>query len=77
MDTLVAEMVQDDPAKRPTMNEVARRFDDICKALSTEKLQSRLVSRDEPIDEVLVNVVSHWYRRLKYSIQGHSAVPSR
>jgi len=77
MDTLVAEMVQDDPAKRPTMGEVARRFDGISETIDTKKLRSRLVSRDERSDEAMVNFVLHWYRRLKYALQGYPAIPSR
>ena len=77
LDALVADMVQDDPAKRPTMDEVARRFDDIYNALTTNTLRARLVNREEQSEDILVNVVSHWYRRLKYAIQGHPAVPSR
>ena len=74
MGSLVADMIQDDPTKRPTMDEVARRFDGIFKKLDTEKLRSRLIGPDE---RSMVNFVSHRYRRLKYAIQGYPAVPSR
>jgi len=74
IDTLVTDMVQDDPAKRPTMDEVARRFDGIFNKLDTEMLRSRLIGRDE---RSMVNFVSHWYRRLYYALQGYPAVPSR
>ena len=76
MDALVADMVQDDPVKRPTMDDVADRFHSIYKKLDAKKLRSRLVSREEKSDEILVNIVSHWYRRFKYWIQGHPAVVS-
>jgi hypothetical protein len=77
MAPLVDRMVQDDPAKRPTIDEVAHTFDGIVKGLSTAKLRSRLISRDEANEDVLINIISHWYRRLKYTLQGHPAVPSR
>jgi hypothetical protein len=44
MKSLVADMVNDDPKQRPTMDEVVTRFDDITKGLtlSSWKLGSRL-----------------------------------
>jgi hypothetical protein len=74
MGSLVADMIQDDPIKRPTIDEVAGRFDGIFKELDIEKLRSRLVGPDE---QSMVNFVSHRYRRLKYNIQGYPTVPSR
>ncbi|KZT10865.1 uncharacterized protein LAESUDRAFT_721252 [Laetiporus sulphureus 93-53] len=47
MQALVDEMVQDDPVKRPNMDEVVARFDAIRTSLSSSKLRSRLVYRDE------------------------------
>ncbi|KAI0311022.1 hypothetical protein OF83DRAFT_1069524, partial [Amylostereum chailletii] len=43
MDKLVADMVQKDPSKRPTIDEVVARFADIRHALSPWKLRSRLI----------------------------------
>ena len=34
MASLVSEMVQDDPAKRPTMDEVVERFNQVCSAFA-------------------------------------------
>jgi hypothetical protein len=47
MEPLVADMVQDDPAKRPKMDEVVSRFREIEGKLSTWKLRSRIDRRDE------------------------------
>jgi len=47
MKSLVADMVQDDPAKRPTIDQVITRFDVIRKKLWALKLHSRAGHRDE------------------------------
>ena len=44
---LVADMVQNDPSKRPTMTEVVDRFSEIRSNLSWIELRSRLVRKDE------------------------------
>ncbi|KAJ6476541.1 kinase-like domain-containing protein [Mycena vitilis] len=44
MDELVANMMQNDPAKRPSMDEVVRRFSQIKAGLSSWKLRSRFTS---------------------------------
>ncbi|THU85933.1 kinase-like protein [Dendrothele bispora CBS 962.96] len=41
MSDLVAEMTQEDPSKRPSMDQVMKRFDEIVKGLSFFKLRSR------------------------------------
>ncbi|KAF8134308.1 hypothetical protein EV363DRAFT_1131233, partial [Boletus edulis] len=41
MKPLVADMIQSDPSKRPAMDEVIARFDNICRSLSRWKLRSR------------------------------------
>ncbi|THU94248.1 hypothetical protein K435DRAFT_756739 [Dendrothele bispora CBS 962.96] len=41
MSDLVADMTQEDPSKRPSMDQVVRRFDEIVKGLSFVKLRSR------------------------------------
>lgn len=48
MAPLIADMVQDDPSKRPTIDEVVARFEKLRKALPWWKLRSRLVRKDEP-----------------------------
>ncbi|EGN94735.1 hypothetical protein SERLA73DRAFT_125647 [Serpula lacrymans var. lacrymans S7.3] len=47
MAPLVGDMVQEDLTKRPTMDEVITRFDEILKQLSSWKLQSRVVDKED------------------------------
>ncbi|KAJ7902377.1 kinase-like domain-containing protein, partial [Mycena leptocephala] len=47
MHSLVADMVNEDPAKRPSMDEVVRRFSDTKARLSEWTLRSRFASHDE------------------------------
>ena len=39
MDALIADMVQDEPTKRPTMDQVAERFSRVRKDLTGSKLR--------------------------------------
>ena len=69
-------MVNDDPTKRPNMDEVVAEFDIIRRGLSTSKLRSRLVDLDEnPIIGFFRNVAA-WTRRIKYIIMRIPPVPS-
>ncbi|THU75945.1 hypothetical protein K435DRAFT_824664 [Dendrothele bispora CBS 962.96] len=45
MSDLVADMTQEDPSKRPSMDQVMTRFDEIVKGLSFVKLRSRFLAR--------------------------------
>jgi hypothetical protein len=51
---LISDMVQDDPAKRPTIDHVVKRFADMCKKLGILKLRTRVGPRDESDSEWLV-----------------------
>ncbi|KAJ7261894.1 kinase-like domain-containing protein [Mycena rebaudengoi] len=76
MKPLVADMVADDPTKRPTIDEVVTRFDEIRRALSTWKLRSRVRQRNEiAIAAFFVREIPHWSRRLRYILSGISPVP--
>ena len=70
-------MVQDDPAKRPTMDEVVRQFVEIRRNLSDRKLRSRMTSRKESILHATRQNLVHWVQSLRYRFQGLPAVPSR
>ncbi|KAG6375804.1 kinase-like domain-containing protein [Boletus reticuloceps] len=76
MKPLVADMTQPDPAKRPTMDEVVARFDDIRRGLSYRKLRSRVVDVDEDLYERVVRTASHWKRRIEFVARRVPAVPS-
>ncbi|EIM87924.1 uncharacterized protein STEHIDRAFT_109782 [Stereum hirsutum FP-91666 SS1] len=75
MEPLVADMVQTDPTKRPKMDEVVHRYGAIRDALSTRKLRSRIVWRDEwLIQRLFLNFV-HLFRTAKYIITRKPAIP--
>lgn len=75
MEPLVRDMMTQDPNSRPTMDEVVARFETICKSLSSWRLRSRVVPRDETI-EIPFRAVPHWLRRIRYIIMRKPAVPS-
>ena len=76
MKPLIASMIQADPDKRPKMDEVATRFDDILRGLSRRKLRSRVVDVDEDLFERVVRTTSHWKRRIGFVARGVPAIPS-
>ncbi|KAH9834812.1 uncharacterized protein C8Q71DRAFT_766503 [Rhodofomes roseus] len=59
MQSLVDDMVRDEPKERPTIDEALSRFQEICASLSSRKLRSRLVARDENPVERVVKGVKH------------------
>ncbi|KZT29122.1 hypothetical protein NEOLEDRAFT_1107902 [Neolentinus lepideus HHB14362 ss-1] len=75
MEPLVADMVEDDPSKRPTMNEVVSRFEGIRKSLSSWKLRSRVGHQDELGFIEAYRSVAHWKRRFGYAARQTPAVP--
>jgi hypothetical protein len=75
MERLVADMVQDDPTKRPKMDEVVTRFREIKGKLSTWKLRSRIVRRDEIWPLTVWRSVGHWYRTIGYVVGRKAAIP--
>ncbi|TFK53485.1 hypothetical protein OE88DRAFT_1626029 [Heliocybe sulcata] len=66
MGPLVSDMVQDDPIKRPNMDEVVTRFENIQKSLNSWKLRSRVVERDAAPILNLYRFLVHWRRRINY-----------
>ena len=75
MRPLVTDMIQSDPSKRPTMDEVVARFDNIFRSLSRWKLRSRVVDYEEDIIEKLIHATSHWRRRIWFVAKGVPAIP--
>ncbi|TFK74309.1 hypothetical protein BDN72DRAFT_789580 [Pluteus cervinus] len=74
---LIKDMIQPDPEKRPTIDEVVTRFDKICKTLSTWKLRSRPIPRKGRVLKGLRNHIEHWKRRRDYMKRGVPPIPSR
>ena len=76
MEPLIADMIQSDPSKRPTMNEVMERFHAIRSDLSGWKLRSRVVDKGESLLDGVVCGISHWMRRVKFITRGVPAIPT-
>lgn len=78
MDSLVNDMVQVDPMKRPTMNEVVERFEQIRRSLPWWKLRSRLRSPHEDRYTMLVFIrdVHHFFHVIRDIFMFRSAVPT-
>ena len=76
MEPLVQDMVQADPSKRPTMEEVTVRFDKIRQSLSGWKLRSRVVDDEEDALERVARTVSHWIRRVSFVVRRVPPIPT-
>ncbi|KDQ55741.1 hypothetical protein JAAARDRAFT_37166 [Jaapia argillacea MUCL 33604] len=76
MEPLVVDMVQDDPTKRPTMDEVVARFATIVSSLSSWKLRSRVVGRKDNAILGAYRTVTHWARRVSYIVRRVPAIPT-
>ncbi|KAF8844597.1 hypothetical protein BDN67DRAFT_962981 [Paxillus ammoniavirescens] len=76
MQPLIADMVQKDPSKRPTMDEVVERFDAIRAGLTRWKLRSRVIDKRENLFEGVVRGTSYWMRRIGFVAMGVPAVPT-
>ena len=68
-------MVQEDPTKRPTMDEVVTRFAEIRSKLSTWKLRSRMARNDEIWPVATWRAIKHWYRTVGYVLSRKAALP--
>ncbi|KAI0041739.1 hypothetical protein FA95DRAFT_1683028 [Auriscalpium vulgare] len=75
VEPLVADMIQEDPEKRPKIEEVVTRFAEIRKSLSSRKLRSRMIPRKEI---GLVGSFRSWgylYRTAGYILTKKSPIP--
>jgi hypothetical protein len=75
MEPLAADMVRDDPTKRPKMDEVVTRFLEIKGKLSIWKLRSRIVRRDEIWPLAVWRSVGHWYPTIDHVLGHEAALP--
>ncbi|KAI9067303.1 kinase-like protein [Trametes sanguinea] len=73
---LVDEMMQEDPAKRPTIDEVIERFDKLRGSLSTWKLRSRVVHKKDYSIVGFFRALRHTYRTAKYILKRRPAIPT-
>ena len=76
MEGLVADMTTDSPGQRPTIGEVVTRFDDITTRLSSWKLRSRVVNKDERRLRGVIRSVVHWAKQASLIVQRVPAVPT-
>lgn len=73
---LLQDMCQDDPAKRPTMDEVVLRFTEIMKGLSSWKLRTRLADMHERYLEHFFHSSAHWAGQIGRIARRIPAVPT-
>ncbi|KAH7889063.1 hypothetical protein F5I97DRAFT_785413 [Phlebopus sp. FC_14] len=74
---LVSDMVHPEPSKRPTIDEVVSRFDEIRRGLSSWELRSRIIDeRDLDVFERGTRIVTHWIRRIGYVVRRVPPLPS-
>lgn len=76
MQPLIADMVQQDPSKRPTMDEVVKRFHAIWSDLSRWKLRSRVIDKEENMLDGVLRGSTHWMRRVGFMTRGVPAIPT-
>ncbi|EJF57672.1 hypothetical protein DICSQDRAFT_91991 [Dichomitus squalens LYAD-421 SS1] len=72
---LIDDMVQDEPAKRPTIQQVVWRFELLRGSLSTWRLRSRLATRNEDWLVRSLRVIAHVFRTVLYVLTFRPALP--
>jgi hypothetical protein len=75
MESLITDMVQEDPKKSPAMDEVVNRFVEIKNRLSTWKLRPRMARNNEIWPVTAWRSVGDWYRTIGYVITHKPALP--
>lgn len=75
MRELVTDMLDKDPQKRPTMDEVVSRFDTIVKGLSWYKLRSPVIKADALERWDLFRSLTHWTKQVYHILRGYPAIP--
>lgn len=76
MEPLLHDMCQDDPTKRPKMNDVVFRFAKIVRGLSSYKLRSRVIDAREARITRLLYVPTHWATQFGRIIRRIPAIPA-
>jgi hypothetical protein len=62
---LIADMVQDNPAKRPTMHQVVVRFEELRVSLDQKTLRTIVIDKNEFFGTTFVRAVDHYGKLLK------------
>lgn len=76
MKPLLNDMCQDDPTKRPTMEEVVVRFAKIVKGLSGWKLRSPVANKGEARGNKFRRFPRHWRTQIDRMVKGIPAIPT-
>ena len=77
MRSLVEDMVQDDPTKRPNIDECVYRLEEIVRSLSSWKLRSQVELSDDTGLGYIARFFPHWNRRISYIIRRIPPIPIR
>ncbi|KAI0364338.1 hypothetical protein BV20DRAFT_1047243 [Pilatotrama ljubarskyi] len=75
MNPLIEDMVQHEPSKQPTMDQVAVKFDMIMAGLGTWKMRARLPRRDEVWLVRWYKAIVHTFRTIYYILTRRPALP--
>ncbi|KAF8511915.1 hypothetical protein JB92DRAFT_349000 [Gautieria morchelliformis] len=72
---LVTDMTQEEPSKRPSIEEVMTRFETIYRSLSFKLLRTRIVGRKEDEGTSALYDFLHFFRRMRYAFMRIPPVP--
>ena len=75
MEPLITDMVQPDPTKRPTIDEVVTRFSGVRGKLNAWKLRSRIARKNELWPVTSWKSVGHWCSTVGYVLGRKGAIP--
>lgn len=73
---LVADMMQEDPKKRPTLAEVVDRFAKIRSALGSRTLRARLIPKNEPGGDKFSRGIYHSFWVVSQMFLRRAAIPN-
>ncbi|KIM37420.1 hypothetical protein M413DRAFT_77141 [Hebeloma cylindrosporum] len=79
MKPLIDDMVQDDPSKRPSMDEVVQRFEELVQGLTQWKLGAWAAPRRKYFFRrmrIPIDIASHWKRKMIYILRKIPAIPT-
>jgi hypothetical protein len=72
---LITDMTQEEPSKRPSIDEVMARFETIYRSLSFKLLRTRMVARDEYEGDSAFYDFLYFFRRMRYAFMRIPPVP--
>jgi hypothetical protein len=75
MEDLINSMAQEDPAKRPRIEVVIQRFNEIRESLSKGKLRSPIMSRKVPKVFRMIQWTRHSIRTIEYIVSRRPSIP--